>query len=76
MSKVKPIAYLFALDPLEVNKDIRSKLLQGSLFWHYLTEERLAENFGPTEFERGVIEGARRFAGRLQDIVLNQGPED
>ncbi len=74
--KAKPILSIVTLDPLEVNKDIRSRILQGTPFWHYLTEERLAENFGANEWERGIVEGARRFAGRLQDIVLNQGPED
>lgn len=49
--------------------------MQGA-FWDYLTEERLAENFGQSEFERGVVEGARRFAARLQDIALSEDVEE
>jgi hypothetical protein len=54
-----------------INFAIRNAIHVGDTFWDFLTEERLAENFGTSEFERGVIEGARRFAGRLQDIVMS-----
>lgn len=50
--------------------DIKRACAPGTLFFDYLTEERLAENFGANEYERGIIEGGRRFAGRLQDIAM------
>ena len=54
---------------------IRNAIHVGDTFWDFLTEERLVENFGASEFERGVIEGARRFAGRLQDIIMSDDHE-
>jgi hypothetical protein len=55
-----------------INQDIKRACAQGTIFFDYLTEERLVENFGQTEWERGVIEGGRRFAGRLQDIAMDE----
>jgi len=57
-------------DEKTINSAIKAGIPVGGPFWDYLTEERLVENFGPSEWERGMIEGARRFAGRLQDIAL------
>lgn len=48
---------------------IRQGIPEGGVFWDYLTLEARTENFGMNEYERGVIEGCRRFAIRLQDIV-------
>lgn len=54
-----------------INAAIKQAIPVGGVFWDYLTEERLTENFGPGEWERGIVEGARRFAGRLQDIAMS-----
>lgn len=59
-----------------INAAIRRAIPMQGVFWDYLTEERLVENFGMSEFERGVIEGARRFAARLQDIALSEDLEN
>lgn len=58
-----------------VNRDIQARITDSGPFWDWLTEERLIENFGTSEFERGVVEGARRFAGRLQSIVMGEFDE-
>lgn len=73
--KRKPRATYRQPSEAAVNFAIRNAIRLGDPFWDFLTEERLAENFGKDEYERGIIEGARRFAGRLQDIVMSDEHE-
>jgi hypothetical protein len=73
--KLKPRPMYREHSEAAINFAIRNAIHLGDTFWDFLTEERLAENFGTSEFERGVIEGARRFAGRLQDIIMSDDHE-
>jgi hypothetical protein len=59
----------------EVVAAIRAGIPKDGTFYRYLDDERKLENFGENEYERGVIEGCRRFATRLQDIVEAESEE-
>lgn len=59
----------------EIVAAIRAGIPKDGTFWNYLDDERKLENFGENEYERGVIEGGRRFATRLQDIVDTESEE-
>lgn len=70
--KLKPRPTYRQHTEAESNASIKAAIPLGGVFWDYLTDERLAENFGANEWDRGVIEGAKRFAGRLQDIAMSE----
>lgn len=69
-AKRKPRATYREYSEQEVNATIHGAIPEGGVFWDYLVAETMQENFGASEFERGVIEGGRRFANRLIGIAM------
>ena len=51
-----------------IDEAIRQAIPEGGVFADYLTETCLDLVYGETEFERGIKEGQRRFAGWLLHI--------
>jgi hypothetical protein len=47
---------------------IREAIPVNGVIWNWLTMERLENNLGKDEHDRGLIEGARRFACTLQEM--------
>lgn len=56
----------------EYNNAIRSTIIEGSVFWDYLSGICLQTIDGSAEFDRGVREGERRCAGDILNIAMSQ----
>ena len=71
--KLKPRPTYRQRSQADINAEIKRACAPGTALYDYFIEEALQENFGANEFDRGVIEGGRRFAIRFVNIALDEG---
>jgi hypothetical protein len=73
--KLKPRPTFRQHTQSDYDKHIAAAYAPNTILFDMAVEESMVENFGTNEYDRGVIEGARRYNMRLINIALNFGKE-
>ena len=59
-------------DDEEVRNAIRAAIPESGVIWDYLTLIGMDMVDGANEYERGIVEGKRRFAGELLTLAMTK----